>query len=101
MKQWERFRRILAQEVAHHAHAAGELALSLEESGHAALATEAAFDRCSEDEVAAFVLAHLMISGPHLDDLVEAVQPMWMRVTSKFTPRGGITTDVTVEYKKQ
>ena len=36
-----------------------------------------------------------------LDDLVEAVQPMWMMVTSKFTPRGGITTDVTVEYKKQ
>jgi 7-cyano-7-deazaguanine reductase len=36
-----------------------------------------------------------------LDDLVEATSPMWMKVTSKFTPRGGITTDVTVEYKKQ
>jgi 7-cyano-7-deazaguanine reductase len=36
-----------------------------------------------------------------LDDLVEAISPIWMKVTSKFTPRGGITTDVAVEYKKQ
>ena len=33
-----------------------------------------------------------------LDDLVAASKPKWMRVTSKFTPRGGISTDVTVEY---
>lgn len=35
-----------------------------------------------------------------LDDLVAACKPKWMRVTSKFTPRGGISTDVTVEYSK-
>ena len=33
-----------------------------------------------------------------LDDLVDACKPKWMRVTSEFTPRGGITTDVVVEY---
>lgn len=35
-----------------------------------------------------------------LDDLAGACSPRWMRITSKFTPRGGISTDVTVEYKK-
>lgn len=34
-----------------------------------------------------------------LDDLTAACRPRWMRVTSSFTPRGGITTDVRVEYK--
>lgn len=33
-----------------------------------------------------------------LDHLVEASSPRWMRVTGKFNTRGGITTDVTVEY---
>lgn len=33
-----------------------------------------------------------------LDDLVKACKPRWMKVTSQFTPRGGITTDVTVQY---
>ena len=33
-----------------------------------------------------------------LDDLVSACGPRWMKVTSKFTPRGGITTNVVVEY---
>jgi 7-cyano-7-deazaguanine reductase len=33
-----------------------------------------------------------------LDDLVKACKPQWMKVTSQFTPRGGITTDVTVQY---
>ena len=33
-----------------------------------------------------------------LDDLVKACLPRWMKVISKFTARGGITTDVTVEY---
>lgn len=32
-----------------------------------------------------------------LDDLVAACRPRWMRVTSRFTPRGGITTDVVAE----
>ncbi len=34
-----------------------------------------------------------------LDDLTAACRPRWMKVTSKFRPRGGITTDVVVEYK--
>lgn len=33
-----------------------------------------------------------------LDDLTSACKPKWMRITSQFTPRGGISTDVTVEY---
>ena len=33
-----------------------------------------------------------------LDDMVKACKPRWMKVTSQFTPRGGITTDVTVQY---
>jgi len=36
-----------------------------------------------------------------LDDLVAACSPRWMRVTSQFTPRGGITTDVRVDYSKE
>ncbi|MGA2915197.1 MAG: preQ(1) synthase [Sedimentisphaerales bacterium] len=35
-----------------------------------------------------------------LDDLAAAAKPKWMKVMSKFTPRGGITTEVTAEYKK-
>jgi 7-cyano-7-deazaguanine reductase len=33
-----------------------------------------------------------------LDDLVKACKPRWMNVMSQFTSRGGITTDVTVQY---
>jgi len=36
-----------------------------------------------------------------LDDLVEACKPVWMKITSQFTPRGGITTDVTVQYRAE
>ena len=36
-----------------------------------------------------------------LDDLTDACKPRWMRVTSQFTPRGGITTDVCAEYKAE
>lgn len=36
-----------------------------------------------------------------LDDLVSACRPRWMRVTSQFTPRGGISTDVCVVYKAE
>jgi 7-cyano-7-deazaguanine reductase len=35
-----------------------------------------------------------------LDDLSVACRPRWMKVRASFTPRGGITTDVTAEYKK-
>ncbi len=34
-----------------------------------------------------------------LDDLTESCRPRWMRVVSRFTPRGGITTEVRAEYK--
>jgi 7-cyano-7-deazaguanine reductase len=34
-----------------------------------------------------------------LDDLSGKCRPRWMKVTSKFTPRGGITTIVTAEYR--
>lgn len=33
-----------------------------------------------------------------LDDLVAVVQPRRMRLVASFTPRGGISTNVTVEY---
>ena len=36
-----------------------------------------------------------------LDDLTAACKPRWMRVTSQFTPRGGITTDVCAEYSAE
>lgn len=36
-----------------------------------------------------------------LDDLTAACRPQWMKVTSCFTPRGGITTDVCVEYRAE
>ena len=35
-----------------------------------------------------------------LDDLCGACRPRWMKVTAKFTARGGITTDVVAEYKE-
>ena len=35
-----------------------------------------------------------------LDYLAGATEPRWMKVTSKFTPRGRITTEVVAEYKK-
>jgi 7-cyano-7-deazaguanine reductase len=34
-----------------------------------------------------------------LDDVVAAVEPRWMQLQAAFTPRGGITTTVTVEYE--
>ena len=34
-----------------------------------------------------------------LNDLSEACRPRWMRVTGRFRPRGGITTDVQAEYR--
>jgi 7-cyano-7-deazaguanine reductase len=35
-----------------------------------------------------------------LDDLSGSCKPRQMKVTSRFTPRGGITTEVIAEYKK-
>ncbi|MCU0918145.1 MAG: preQ(1) synthase [Planctomycetes bacterium] len=34
-----------------------------------------------------------------LDDLSAVCRPRWMRVTARFTPRGGITTDVVAQYQ--
>jgi len=36
-----------------------------------------------------------------LDDLKGVCEPRWMKVTSRFTPRGGITTEVVAEYKEE
>jgi 7-cyano-7-deazaguanine reductase len=41
---------------------------------------------------------HEPVTNLILDDLVEACSPRWMRITGMFNTRGGITTDVTVEY---
>ena len=40
------------------------------------------------------------ITNRILDDLVAAVQPRSMKLTASFTPRGGISTTVVVEYVK-
>ena len=36
-----------------------------------------------------------------LDDLSGACRPRWMRITARFSPRGGITTDVVAEYRAE
>jgi len=36
-----------------------------------------------------------------LDDLVDAIQPRRMTLQAAFTPRGGITTTVTAEFKSE
>lgn len=41
---------------------------------------------------------HEAATNKILDDLVDACSPRWMRITGQFNVRGGITTDVTVEY---
>lgn len=40
------------------------------------------------------------ISNKILDDIVAAVDPLWIEVTGDFTPRGGINTIVTVTHDK-
>lgn len=40
------------------------------------------------------------ITNRILDDLVAACAPRWMRVTSTWRPRGGISTTVTAEFRK-
>jgi len=35
-----------------------------------------------------------------LDDLSGVCEPRWMKITSSFTPRGGISTDVVAEFKR-
>ncbi len=36
-----------------------------------------------------------------LDDLAAACKPRWMKVTGKFTPRGGIHSIISAEYKER
>ena len=36
-----------------------------------------------------------------LDDLVSLLNPRWMKLTAAFTPRGGISTTVTVEWEDE
>ena len=36
-----------------------------------------------------------------LDDLSGLCKPRWMKVTSRFTPRGGINTEVVAEYQAE
>ena len=35
-----------------------------------------------------------------LDDLVEALSPRWISVTGTFSPRGGLQSVVTADYRK-
>lgn len=36
-----------------------------------------------------------------LDDLAQACKPRWMKITSRFSPRGGITTEIVVETESR
>ena len=36
-----------------------------------------------------------------VDDLVNACNPRWLKITGQFNPRGGITTTVTREYVRK
>lgn len=38
------------------------------------------------------------VTNEILNDLVEAMQPRWMQVRAEFTPRGGISSTITVEH---
>ncbi len=39
------------------------------------------------------------VTNQILDDVVAVTQPRWMKLVAEFTPRGGIRTNVTVEYR--
>ncbi len=41
------------------------------------------------------------ITNRILDDLVSTLHPRWMKLTASFTPRGGISTTVTVESERK
>ena len=44
---------------------------------------------------------HEAVTNRILDDLVQATQPRFMRVTAKFFVRGGIFTNVVAEHRKE
>jgi len=41
---------------------------------------------------------HEAATNQILDHLTDCISPHWMRITAQFNTRGGITTDVVVEY---
>jgi 7-cyano-7-deazaguanine reductase len=41
---------------------------------------------------------HEAATNQVLEDLTELISPHWMRITGQFNTRGGITTDVVVDY---
>ena len=43
---------------------------------------------------------HEAVTNRILDDLIQAIQPRFMRVTAKFFVRGGIFTNVVAEHRK-
>ncbi len=45
-------------------------------------------------------LIHIEITNKILDDLVEALQPRYMRLKAKWWVRGGIYTTVVAEHRK-
>ncbi|HQP91297.1 MAG TPA: preQ(1) synthase [Candidatus Omnitrophota bacterium] len=44
---------------------------------------------------------HEHFANKLMDDFIKASAPVWVKMTTKFNPRGGITTTVTREYKKR
>jgi len=40
------------------------------------------------------------VTNKILDDLVAVIQPRYMKLIAEFNVRGGITSDITVEYSK-
>ncbi len=41
------------------------------------------------------------VTNKILNDLVEVLQPRYMKITAKFNTRGGIHSDIIAEYKKK
>jgi len=44
---------------------------------------------------------HEHLANRVLDDFVKACRPRWARITTRFNPRGGITTTVTREHGRR
>jgi 7-cyano-7-deazaguanine reductase len=44
---------------------------------------------------------HEHLANRILDDLIKACRPRWARITTRFNPRGGITTTVTREHGRR
>ncbi|MCK5145787.1 NADPH-dependent 7-cyano-7-deazaguanine reductase QueF [bacterium] len=43
---------------------------------------------------------HEAVVNKIMDDLIEAIDPRWIRVIGDFNPRGNVKTVVTVEHRK-